>query len=192
MERRISLLEKKVDELTKIVHEIKKGQDTLITYTKQKVQFCEQEIEVNVHLADLKKDEQAMIVDSGNPSTLGGRPSIEEYLRVNEIRKEDLNSRSCAMVFIFGDTKYKSEEIIDIPVKLEVKGGNSRVMYIPTYIVEGNVPFLLGDNTMREWRATINTFDRTLEVYMYDEKNPVEFLAPKIGNHMKLQLESSE
>ena len=25
--------------------------------------------------------------------------------------------------------------------------------------------------------------------HMYDEKNPVEFLAPKIGNHMKLQLE---
>ena len=52
MERRISPLEKKVDELTKIVHEIKKGHDALITSTKQKVQFCEQEIEVNVHLAE--------------------------------------------------------------------------------------------------------------------------------------------
>ena len=55
--------------------------------------------------------------------------------------------------------------------------------------MERNVPFLLGDNTMVEWKAKINTFDRTLEVYMYDEKNPVEFLAPKIGNNMKLQLE---
>ena len=42
---------------------------------------------------------------------------------------------------------------------------------------------------MVEWRAKINTYDRTLEVHMYDEKNPVEFLAPKIGSHMKLQLE---
>ena len=41
---------------------------------------------------------------------------------------------------------------------------------------------------MVEWKAKINTFDRTLEVYMYDEKNPVEFLAPKSGNHMKLHL----
>ena len=41
---------------------------------------------------------------------------------------------------------------------------------------------------MVEWKAKINTFDRTLEVYMYDEKNPVEFMVPKSGNHMKLHL----
>ena len=88
---------------------------------------------MKVCLADLKKDEHEMIEDSGSPSSLGGRPSLEQYFRVNGIKKEDLKSRSCAMVFIFGDTKYKSEEIVDIPVKLEVKGGGtSRVMYIPT------------------------------------------------------------
>ena len=45
---------------------------------------------------------------------------------------------------------------------LKVKGGNSRVMYIPTYIVEGNVPFLLGANTMGQWKAKINMSDMTL------------------------------
>ena len=62
------------------------------------------------------------------------------------------------------------------------------IMYIPTYIVERNVPFLLGANTMKEREAKINMKDDTLEVYMYDDKNPVEFLAPKSGNRMKLQL----
>ena len=55
MERRISPLEKKVDEVTKIVHKMKKGQDTLITSTKQKVQFCEQEIEVNKNCKSTRK-----------------------------------------------------------------------------------------------------------------------------------------
>ena len=112
-----------------------------------------------------------MIVASGSPRSLGGRPYLEEYFRVNGIKKEDLKSRSCDMVFICGDTKYKSEEIVEIPVKLE-----------------GNVPFLLGANTMVEWKVIINIFDETLEVYMYDKKNSVEFLAPKSGNHMKLHL----
>ena len=143
MDRRISPLEKKVDNLTKMIQEIKKGQDALITSTTKKVAFCEEEIQMNVHLAEVKKNEQAMIVDSGNPSTLGGRPSIEEYFKVNEIRKEDLISKPCAMVFIFGDTRYKSEEIVEIPMKLEMKGGNSMIMNVPTYIVEGNVPILI-------------------------------------------------
>ena len=59
---------------------------------EKKVQFCDEEILVtqNVHLADVKKNEQVLIIDSGNPSTLGGRPRVEEYLKVNEIRMEDL------------------------------------------------------------------------------------------------------
>ena len=109
----------KVDDMTKMIQEIKKGQDALITSTTKKVAFCEEEIQTNVHLAEVKKNEQALIVDSGNPSTLGGRPSVEEYFKVNEIRKEDLISKPCAMVFIFGDTRYKSEEIIEITMKLE-------------------------------------------------------------------------
>ena len=134
-------MEKKVDDMAKMILEIKKGQEALITSTTKKVAFCEEEIQMNVHLADVKKNEQVIIIDSGNPSTLGGRPSIEEYLRINEIRMEDLNRKPCAMVFIFGDTRHKSKEIVEIPVKLEVKGGNSMIMYVPTYIVEGNVHF---------------------------------------------------
>ena len=152
--------------------ELTKKMDALITSMEKKVQFCDEEILVtqNVHLTDVKKNEQVLIIDSGNPSTLGGRPKVEEYLKVNEIRMEDLKSKPCAMVFIYGDTRYKSKEIVDIPVKLEVKGGNSMIMHIPTYIVAGDVPFLLGANTMKEWEAKINMKYDTLEVYMYDEK----------------------
>ena len=31
-------------------------------------------------------------------------------------------------------------------------------------------------------------FEETLEVGMFDKKNPVEFLAPKIGNYFRLRL----
>ena len=60
MDRRISSLEKKVDDLTKNMQEIKKSIDALITSTEKKVQFCDKEIVMtqNVHLADVKKNEE--------------------------------------------------------------------------------------------------------------------------------------
>ena len=68
--------------------EIKKGQEALIASTTKKVAFCEEEICVqNILLAEGKEDEQKLIVDSGNPSTLGGRPEVEEYLKANDIKK---------------------------------------------------------------------------------------------------------
>ena len=63
------------------------------------------------------------------------------------------------------------------------------IMNVPTYIVEGNVPILLGSNTMKRWDSKLNFKNETLEVYLYDEKNPLEFLAPKIGSHYKMKLE---
>ena len=159
---------------------LEKKLDAIMKSMEKKVAFCEEEIRMDVLLAEVKENEQALIVDSGNPSTLGGRPSVEEYFKVNEIRKEDLISKPCAMVFIFGDTRYKSEEIVEIPMKLEMKGGNSMIMYVSTYIVEGNVPILLGANTMKAWNSKLNFSEETLEVYMYNEKKPLEFLAPKI------------
>ena len=45
-----------------MIQEIKKGLDALITSTTKKVAFCEEEIQTNAHLAEVKKSEQALIV----------------------------------------------------------------------------------------------------------------------------------
>ena len=156
---------------------------------EKKVAFCEEELITSVLLTDVKETDQTVIVDSGNPRTLGGRPKIEEYLEANDIRKEELISKPANMVFIFGDTRYTSKEVIEIPMKLELKGGESMMMNVPTYIVEGNVPILLGQNTLKRWNSKLNFLDETLEVFMYNEKKPLEFLAPKIGSHIKMKLE---
>ena len=140
-------------------------------------------------LTDLKNEEHEMIVDWSCSYSLGGRPYLEDYFRVNGIKKEDLKRYSCDIGFNFGDTKYESEEIVEIPVKMKVKGGvGSKLMYVPTYVVEGNVPFLLGSNTLKEWQAVLNMREETLEVDMFDEKNPMEFLAPRRENYMRLHL----
>ena len=64
------------------------------------------------------------------------------------------------MMFKFGDSRYPSHEIIELPVKLPVKSSDnakeSFVTTIETYIVKGDVPYLLGDNTMMDWLSNLN------------------------------------
>ena len=87
-------------------------------------------------------------------------------------------------------------EIIELPVKLPVKSSDnakeSFVTTIETYIVKGDVPFLLGDNTMMDWLSKIDVAERVLEVHKYKDckGKPVFLNAPLKGSHMKIEMQS--
>ena len=93
-----------------------------------------------------------MIVDVGCPSTLAGRKVLEKYMKENDLIYSNLPTRDVNMVFKFGETKLRSNKSVDIPIKVKAidKEGKIGVHYteLPTYIVEGEVPFLLGLNTI--------------------------------------------
>ena len=59
-------------------------------------------------------------------------------------------------------------------------------------MVKGDVPYLLGDNTLAEWKSKIDVSERVLEVHKYKDANgcPVMLEAPLKGSHMKIEMQS--
>ena len=96
----------------------------------------------------------------------------------------------------FGGSRYPSHEIVEIPVKLPIKSSEvaveSFIATIETYVVKGDVPYLLGDNTMKAWLSKIDVANRVLELHKYENEKgqPVLLDAPLKGSHMKLEMQS--
>ena len=135
-----------------------------------------------------------MIVDGGCPSTLSGKDILDRYLRENNIQYKDLPVRNVNMVFKFGDTKLTSSTVVDVPIKVKVIDcfGNVGVHYteVPTYRVEGKVPYLLGLNTMEAWKAKLDMGDKKgLEISIDNGLKNVKILTPKDKTHMKMALQ---
>ena len=77
-----------------------------------------------------------------------------------------------------------SDKCFNVPVKVKVldKDGVPGVHYmeIPTYLVYGKVPYLLGLNTMESWKAKIDMGDKKgLEVKVDDGTKSLKILTPK-------------
>ena len=109
-----------------------------------------------------------MIEDNGNPSTLSGSETIDEYLKQNCFDVKELPKRDVNMIYQFGETKLLSKECVDIPVKIKVlneEGTPSfHVTSIPTYRVQGKVPYLLGTNTFKSWNAKTDIQSKQIEM----------------------------
>ena len=87
---------------------------------------------------------------------------------------DKLKRSPCATIFKFGSSRFPSHEAIEIPVKLPVKSSqlspsfsDSFFTTIKTYVVNADVTFLLGDNTMKEWHSKIDVGARILEVHKF-------------------------
>ena len=99
----------------------------------------------------------SMIVDGGCPSTLSGSEILDRYLKENNLQYKDLPVRNVNMIFKFGETKLTSDKVVDVPIKVKAVDGEEKVgvhyTVVPTYRVNGKVPYLLGLNTMEAWKA---------------------------------------
>ena len=72
------------------------------------------------------------------------------------------------------------------------KEGKAGVHYteLPTYIVEGEVPFLLGLNTMEAWNAILDMGEKKgLDIEIDNRSKQIKILAPKSGTHLKIGLQ---
>ena len=136
----------------------------------------------------------SMIVDGGCPSTLSGKEVLDRYLSENNIQYKDLPTRKVNMIFKFGETKLKSDQVIDVPIKVKVvdEHGNVGVHYteVSTYRVNGKVPYLLGLNTMEAWKAKLDMGDKKgLEICLDNGTKFLKILTPKDKTHMKIGLQ---
>ena len=77
---------------------------------------------INVWYAKHDDDSKFMIVDTGNPKSLTSKKWLDNYLKVNIMKKDDVKSRQCRQKFKFGPSKsYVSEEILTIPFTFQEK-----------------------------------------------------------------------
>ena len=196
---------KDADKLDRILHTINKlseNQDALnskvnsIEEKLKSVNYCEEEVR-EIHFTEDDKVDHQMIIDSGCPKTLAGERIIESYIRKHNLTYDQLIRKPCANIFKFGASRYPSHEIVHLPVKLPIKESinqakDSFFATIETYIVKGDVPFLLGDNTMQNWQSKIDVANRVLELHKYksDKGLPILLDAPLKGSHMIIGLQA--
>ena len=107
---------------------------------------------MNIYFTKDITDVNEMVVDCGAPKTLIGEKYLKEYLRVQNIDYSSLESAPCKQKFRFGPSQvYTSTEMLNIPIELSNNAG-LQLQYISSYVIQADVPFLLGLNTMKEWK----------------------------------------
>ena len=134
------------------------------------VNYCEEEVR-EVHFTESDKVDHEIIIDSGCPKTLASEKIVHSYVKKHNLDFNKLKKKPCAMMFKFGGSRYPSHEIIELPVKLPIKSSEvaveSFIATVETYVVKGDVPYLLGDNTMKAWLSKIDVANRVLELHKY-------------------------
>ena len=84
------------------------------------------------------------------------------------------------MMFKFGSSRYPSHETLEIPVKLPLKDADgerdSFFALVETYVVKGDVPYLLGDNTLAEWKSKVDVAEIALEIHKFKDGNGTPIL----------------
>ena len=97
-----------------------------------------------------------MVVDCGAPKSLIGEKCLSEYLKSNYCDKNDIERFRCKQKFKFGPSHiYLSTEKVNIPIMLEDKNIFAK-QYVEAYVIQADVPFLLGLNTMKNWRVLMD------------------------------------
>ena len=86
-------------------------------------------------------------------------------------------STTCKQPFVFGPSKrYISTLRIDLPILIVRRDGKEDVLTVPTYLVDAEVPFLCGKETLEDWNFQISGREKKLEMTFPTEgsriKNP--------------------
>ena len=96
-----------------------------------------------------------MVVDCGAPKTLIGERYLKLYTRKHNLEDSDLEKTTCKQRFKFGPSQvYVSTEKARIPIIMKVKDGYTEKI-VDAFVIQAEVPFLLGLNTMKQWDAVL-------------------------------------
>ena len=124
------------------------------------VNLCEsvkevQEMLINYTYKDLGR--QMMILDLGAPVSIAGTSGMRQYLAEFDLEIEDLKSVSCNQSFVFGPSKrYVSKSLVELPILLTRMDGKEDVIIVHTYLVNAEVLFLCGKQTLETWNFKID------------------------------------
>lgn len=120
--------------------------------TPTAVNLCErvkevQEMVINYTYKDMGR--QMMIFDLDAPVSIAGTSWMRQYLAKFSLEIEDMKSVSCNQPFVFGPSKiYMSKYLVELPILLTRMDGKEDVLIVHTYLVDAEVPFFCGKQTL--------------------------------------------
>ena len=120
---------------------------------------------INYTYTDLGR--QMMILDIGAPVSIAGVSWMKQYLEEFNLEIEDMKSVSCNQPFVFGPSKrYVSTSLIELPILVTRLDGKEDVLIVQTYLVDAEVPFLCGKQTLETWNFKIDGEEKILEIQL--------------------------
>ena len=132
------------------------------------VNLCEatavpEEMVINYTYTD--QGRQMMILDLGAPVSVAGVPWMNQYLAGFGLEVDNLKSVSCNQPFVFGPSKrYVSKILVELPILVTRMDGKEDVLKVKTYLVDTEVPFLCGKQTLESWNFKIDGREKTLDI----------------------------
>lgn len=119
-----------------------------------------------------------------------GHKIFQEYLLKNNIDENTSRKKYCREAYSFGDTVWRSREIVNIPFTLrKANGGETDTLWTDVLIMEGNVPFLLGANDQTRLDFNLKLGKRTLIFSYHGITYEVNLVRKSRGsNHVRVEL----
>ena len=181
------LLSKKID-----VKVVEQGSPTSVNLCE--AQDITEDMVINYTYKDQGK--QMMILDLGAPVSVAGIPWMKQYLAGFDLEIENLKGVPCNQPFVFGPSKrYISKLMVELPILVTRMDGNEDVLKVQTYLVDAEVPFLCGKQTLESWNFNIYGPDKTLEILpRSDGDHGKKFLKmiDTAGGHYAIVLEAGD
>ena len=119
---------------------------------------------------------------------------MKQYLEGFGLEIENMKSISCNQPFVFGPSKrYVSKSMIELPILVTRLDGKEDVLKVQTYLVDAEVPFLCGKQTLESWNFKIDGPEKILEIHMKigdDQGKKFLKMEDTVGGHYGIVLET--
>ena len=97
---------------------------------------------------------------------------MKQYLEEFNLEIEDMKSVCCNQPFVFGPSRrYVSKSLVEILILVTRMDGKEDVLIVQTYLVDAEVPFLCGKQTLETWNFKIDGQEKILEIQMKIEQD---------------------
>lgn len=121
------------------------------------------EMVINYTYTDMGR--QMMILDISAPMSVAGIAWMTQYLKEFGRTIEEMKLTKCLQSFVFGPSrKYISQTMVKLPVLVTRLDGREDVLVIQTYLVDAEIPFLCGKQTLDNWNFKIDGREKILEI----------------------------
>ena len=119
---------------------------------------------------------------------------MTQYLEKFDLKIEDMKSVSCNQPFVFGPGKrYISKTLVELPILVTRMDGKEDVLIVQTYLVDAEVPFLCGKQTLESCNLKIDGPEKILEIHMKhgdDQGKKLLKMEDTVGGHYGIVLET--